>query len=55
MPTVIDYKTDNDFLMVTPRNIDVLVDEFSKVLGYGITKVLNPTLSDDEIEALIIR
>lgn len=55
VPTVIDYKTDNDFLMVTPRNIDVLVDEFSKVLGYGITKVLNPTLSDDEIEALIIR
>ncbi len=55
IPTVIDYDDDDETLMVTPRNIDVLVDEFSKVLGYGISKALNPSLSYEEIDALIIR
>lgn len=41
--------------MVTPRNIDVLIDEFSRVIGYGISKALNPSLSLEEINALIIR
>jgi len=55
VPTVIDYSMDNETLMVTPRNIDVIIDEFSGIIGYGISMALNPTLSKEEIEALIIR
>lgn len=55
VPTVIDYEDGSGTLMVTPRNIDVLIDEYSKVIGYGISKALNPSLSIDEINALIIR
>lgn len=55
VPTVIDYEDSNETLMVTPRNIDVLIDEFSRVIGYGISKALNPSLSFEEINALIIR
>jgi len=55
IPTVIDYEDSNGTLMVTPRNIDVLIDEFSRVIGYGISKALNPSLTLEEINALIIR
>lgn len=55
VPTVIDYEEGRGTLMVTPRNIDVLIDEYSKTIGYGISKALNPSLSFDEINSLIIR
>lgn len=55
VPTVIDYEDSNGTLMVTPRNIDILIDEFARVIGYGISKALNPSLSLEEINALIIR
>ncbi len=56
VPTVIDYNTENNnTLMVTPRNIDILIDEFARIIGLGISKSLNPSLSMEEIEALIIR
>ena len=54
VPTVIDYGNEDCTLMVTPRNIDVLIDEFAKTIGYGISRALNPTLSFEEINALII-
>ncbi len=55
VPTVIDYEAENEKFMVTPRNIDLLVDEFSEIIGYGISSVLNPMLSRDEINALILK
>ena len=54
VPTVIDYKTENSSFMVTPRNIDIIINEFSKKIGKCISRVLNPSLSDDEISSLII-
>ncbi len=55
VPTVIDYENDSSRLMVTPRNIDTIIDEFSKIIGMGISRALNPSLSVAEIEGLIIR
>ncbi len=55
VPTVIDYEDDKGTLMVTPRNIDVLTDEFAGIIGRGISSALIPSLSADEISSLIIR
>lgn len=55
VPTIIDYKCEDSSFMVTPRNIDIIIDNFSKIIGTGISSVLNPTLSDKEIASLIIR
>ncbi len=52
VPTVIDYE---DGLMVTPRIIDVIIDDFSKIIGKGISCALNPTLSEEELLSLTIR
>lgn len=55
VPTVIDYKRGGETLMVTPRNIDVVIDSFSSMIGKSISRALNPTLTEREIESLIIR
>lgn len=55
VPTVIDFDGGGEKFMVTPRNIDVIVDEFSEIIGKGISRALNPSLSYEEISALIIR
>ncbi len=55
VPTVTDYDCGCDKLMVSPRNIDVIIDGFAKIIGKSISKALNPQLSDNEIESLIIR
>lgn len=54
VPTVIDFDEKNSDFMVTPRNIDVIIDDFSRIIGRGISRVLNPTLSEEEISSLII-
>lgn len=55
VPTIIDYKTENNIFMVTPRNIDEIVSEFSKIIGKSLSRILNSNLTDDEIEGFIIR
>lgn len=55
VPTVIDYECEHNNFMVTPRNIDNLVDEFSEKIGFALSRALNPCFSDEEIHALIIR
>lgn len=54
VPTVIDFESETENLMVTPRNIDILVDEFAEIIGYGISSALNPSLSRSEINALLL-
>ncbi|MEG2813216.1 MAG: GPR endopeptidase [Oscillospiraceae bacterium] len=40
-------------IMVTPREIDVMIEHCSKLIGYGINLALQPNLSLDEIIALV--
>lgn len=40
-------------LILTPRNMDYLVRDFAKLLGYGINLALQPTISYDDIPALL--
>lgn len=54
VPTVIDFDGSSS-LMVTPRNIDVIIDEFSEIIGRGISRSLNTSLSAEELNSLIIR
>lgn len=55
VPTVIDYETDAENLMVTPRNIDIIIDTFAEIIGGGISRILHSSLSEQEIKALLIR
>ena len=55
VPTIIDFEGSSSPLMVTPRGIDIIVDEFSEIIGHGISRALNPSLSADELKALTIR
>lgn len=55
VPTVIDYESNLSKFMVTPRNIDIIVDEYAKNIGLSLSKALNPTLTEEELNALIIR
>lgn len=58
IPTVIDAsafsgnEADNDPLMVTPKDIDKIIDCGSKAIGMGINMALHKKLSADEIESL---
>lgn len=40
-------------MMVTPRNIDAVVNRYSDIIANAINSSLNPTLSQDEIELLL--
>lgn len=64
VPTVVDLQTIvSDFsvrshlpvpyMMVTPREIDLLIEHASKVIGFSITKALQPNLSIEEISGLV--
>lgn len=55
VPTVMDYEKGEQRFMVTPRNIDVEIDIFSRNIGLCLSRALNPNLTDEEINALIIR
>ncbi len=53
VPTVMDLsQAGEDPMMVTPREVDTLIDHAAKVIGYGINRTLHPTLSLEEIAAL---
>lgn len=60
VPTVIDLCSLTDFddkhgLMVTPRNIDILTDGLAKIIGSAVSSALNPSLSENELNSLIIK
>ncbi|NLJ16044.1 MAG: GPR endopeptidase [Clostridiales bacterium] len=41
-------------MMVTPRNIDAVVNNYSDIISDAINKSLNPSLEKDEIEQLLM-
>lgn len=59
VPTVVDAKSIIDMsqqsqdLILTPRNIDFLVRDMAKLIGYGINLALQPTLNFDDIPGLL--
>ena len=60
VPTVIDLDSITDeadgsdrAMMVTPRDIDVMIRRYSEIISMGINTALNPTLSPTEIEQLL--
>lgn len=59
VPTVIDLDciTGSDTgkgIMVTPRSIDASVHRFARIIGGAVSRALNPSLTEDELEALLI-
>lgn len=56
VPTVIDLDTVTDAvsspMMVTPRDIDGVIERFSEIIAMGVNSALNPTLTKEEIEML---
>ena len=40
-------------VLVTPKDIDALVTQLSKILGYGINAALNPGLSVEDMDCLL--
>lgn len=56
VPTVIDLDSVADAagspMMVTPRDIDSVINRFSEIIAMGVNSALNPTLTKEEIELL---
>lgn len=56
VPTVIDLdsvtETAGSPMMVTPREIDGVIERFSEIIAMGVNSALNPTLTKEEIEML---
>ena len=58
IPTVVDAQEDNEkngedyecLMMVTPKNIDLLVKRSAKVIANSVNKALFPDLEQEEIE-----
>lgn len=58
VPTVMDIRTISDSdalagLFVTPRDIDTMVSDFSKLTGYAINLALQPDLSLQDLDMLL--
>lgn len=53
VPTVMDFPGAESGLFVTPRNIDSVVSDFSKLIGYAINLALHPTLSVSDFDLLL--
>jgi len=58
VPTVVDINTilnshASDNMVVTPREIDTIIENAAKTIAFGINLALQPTLSLDEIISLI--
>lgn len=60
VPTVIDLdsitdKESSKGLMVTPRNIDIVSDRLAGTVGKAVSTALNPSLTENELEALLLK
>ncbi len=53
IPTVIDYPSGNEAMMVTPRNIDKLVKNGADYISMAINLALQPTLSFEDLRSLV--
>lgn len=53
IPTVIDFGADGEVMMVTPRNIDKLVQNAAEYIAMAINLALHPQLSYDELMSLV--
>lgn len=60
VPTVIDLnslvdgvKLNEAHAMVVPRDIDITVNHYAKVISKAVNRAVNPTLSPKEIERLL--
>lgn len=55
VPTVVDLPgEDGKPMMVTPREVDTLIEHAAKVIGFAINRALHPALSMEEITALVL-
>lgn len=59
VPTVIDLdsiaESSGEACMVTPRNIDSVVNGYGEIIAMGVNAALNPALSREEAEMLLCR
>lgn len=59
VPTVIDLDCITDSVkephIVTPKNIDSIINGYADIISMGINAALNPTLSREETEMLLCR
>lgn len=60
VPTVIDLDSLTDGVMlneacamVVPRDIDITVNHFAKVISKAVNRAVNPSLTPKEIERLL--
>ena len=53
VPTVMDFPGAEPGLFVTPRNIDTVVSDFSRLIGYSIDMALHPALSVSDFDLLL--
>lgn len=54
VPTVVDAAFDSENkLVVTPKNIDLVIDRTSKTIANGINLAAHPALTIDEIESYV--
>ena len=55
VPTVIDLnRNSQETLMLVPRDIDIIINHFAKVISTAVNQVLNPNLDESEIEKLLM-
>jgi len=53
VPTVIDYGAQGEVMMVTPRNVDKLVQNAAEYIAMAINLALHPQLTYDELMSLV--
>lgn len=53
VPTVMDFPGAEPGLFVTPRNIDSVVSDFSKLIGYSINQALHSALGISDFDLLL--
>lgn len=54
VPTVMDLQGEAEkIMMITPRDIDIIIKRCSKIISAGINSALNPYLTLDEINQLL--
>jgi hypothetical protein len=50
VPTVIDLDSD----MLVPRNIDLIISHFARVISTSVNRALNPALDKSDIDKLLM-
>ena len=54
VPTVVDFSVEgSEPMMVTPREVDLVIENAAKTVAFALNKALQPELELEEILALI--